>query len=525
MATVEFIRNYISAMFKNVERGRDAMHDYQINKAVPFLRDNPFSGLFIDVGMGKSISTLTVIADLLYNLDHEGQVLVIGPKRVATETWPTEIGLWQHTAWLRHSLIHIADDDPRVKKVPAKERTEKKNKLRRIAARSTRPIHIISFDWLEWLVEFWGKDWPYRTVIIDESSGFKDWTSKRFQALQKIRNSAGLITRLHILTATPAAEGYIGLFSQIWLLDRGERFGKDFKRYAGMYFIYNQYNRSYKPLPGAEDDILEKIKDITLVLKAKDYLKLDEPTILRRPIHLNAAEMELYETLQRDFVVELPDGTVIEAETAAALSQKLLQLSSGVLYETVETLDPATDLIKKSRKVHHVHDHKIEELKQIVEEVQGSPILVAYHHNSSLDRLKKAFPKAVQMDPEGKCVAPWNAGKIPMLLMHPMSGGHGLNLQRGPGHHIVYFDLIWSLELNIQLNGRLARQGQKNPVVIWLLTAIGTVDETVANSVAKKQDGQDQFFAKLKRLIAKYRKQKMELEVNQMTFDAVDETI
>lgn len=518
------LEDEIRKMFENVERQRSDLNGYQYEKAIPFLMENPFSALFIDMGMGKTVSTLTVIADLLYNLDHEGKVLVVGPKRVATETWPTEIGVWQHTAWMRHSLVHIADDDPRVTAVPAAGRTQMKNKLRMQAARSKHDIHIISVDWLEWLVEFYGKDWPYRTVIIDESSSFKDHASKRFLALSKMRCSAGKITRLHLLTATPAAESYIGLFPQIFLLDKGERLGKDIGKYRAKYFTHNPYAHKYKLNEGCEELILDKIKDICMVLKASDYLNLDEPTILRRPIHLGKEEMELYETLQKDFIVELPDGTEIEAETAAALSQKLLQLCSGVLYETIERIDPITNTVKKSRKVHAIHDKKIEEMHQIVDELQGQPVLVAYHHNASLDRLKKAFPKAVVMDAEGTCVKAWNAGKIPMLLMHPQSGGHGLNLQKGPGHHIVFFDLIWSLELNLQLVGRLARQGQKNPVIVWLLTAIGTMDETVADSVRAKEDGQDRFFAKLKRMIAKYRKQKAALENDKLmsAFDVDD---
>ena len=520
----------IKAMFDNVEHTREDLHTYQWEKAIPFMKENPFSGLFIDMGLGKTVSTLTVIRDLLIEFVYEC-ALVIGPKRVANETWPTEIGLWLHTAHLSHVVIGVSDDDPRLKAAAAiaraqaraegldpkvvlsrgnKAETTEKYRILEELARTKASIHVISNVWIEWLVEFWGAKWPYRMVVIDESSGFKDHNSKRFMALAKIRNTNGLITRLHILTATPAAESYLHLFAQIFLLDRGDRLGKMITHYRNRYFNFNKYNRKYD-LRGAtkaqreetENEILAKIADICLVMKAKDHLNLVEPTVLSRPIHLDKWEMELYETLQRDFIVTLPDGTEIEAETAAALSQKLLQLCSGVLYETVQK-DVGNGNFRPTRVVHKIHEKKIEELEQIVDELQGKPILVGYHFSSSLERLQKAFPWATVMDKEGKCVKDWNAGKIKMLLMHPQSGGHGLNLQKG-GHHIAFFDIPWSLELYLQFVGRLARQGQKNPVIVWLLTVVKTVDETVAASLRRKEDTQDRFFKKLRALIKKYR--------------------
>lgn len=533
------IHAFIRAKFTNVVRGRDDMHAYQADKAVPFLRENPFSALFIDMGMGKTVSTATVIGDLLAEFAYD-KVLVIGPLRVATETWPTEFGLWQHTAWMNFSVIHVDDSDPRLAvarraaasaaraqglssaeaaKVGQRAETAEKNRLRALAAHSSASVHIVSRDWVEWLVNLHGVKWPYRMVVIDESSGFKDYKSGRFKALAKVRNTEGLIERMHLLTATPAAETYEHLFAQIFLLDRGERFGKHITKFRERYFNYNRWSMKWKLREGCEDEILQKIADICLVMKAEDYLDLEKPTILRRPVHLSESEMALYKAMETNFVVTLADGTEIEAETAAALSSKLLQLASGVLYETVETEGPG-DEIKRSTKVHAIHAHKIAELQQIVEELQGSTVLVAYHFKSSLERLRKAFPKATVMDRDGKCVKPWNAGKIPMLLMHPQSGGHGLNLQAG-GHHVVFFDLPWSLELYLQLIGRLARQGQKEPVFVHLLTAVGTMDETVHQALSMKEDAQELLFSKLKRLIRAARKrQSRTVPVNKMLLNS-----
>lgn len=524
----------IYAMFENVERGREDLHGYQADIAIPFLKANPFSGLFIDMGLGKTVSTLTVIADLLMEFIHD-QVLVIGPKRVATETWPTEIGLWKHTAHLSFNVINVADDDPRLGAAAAIERakaraegcspqevnrrggkasTAEKYRLLNELMMTRSDVHIVSRDWVEYMVDFWGKNWPYRMVVIDESSGFKDHNSNRFKALAKIRCTDGLIERLHILTATPAAESYIHLFAQIFLLDKGDRLGKMITHYRNKYFTQSKYTRKWE-LRGArkadreetENEILAKIADICLVMKAKDYLNLEEPTVLTRPIHLGSKERELYETLQREFVVTLPNGAEIEAETAAALSQKLLQLSSGVLYET-QMKDVGDGNFKPQRIVHRIHEKKIEELEQLVDELQEKPLLVGYHFSSSLERLQKAFPHAVVMDKEGKCIKDWNAGKIKMLLMHPQSGGHGLNLQKG-GHHIAFFDIPWSLELYLQFVGRLARQGQQNPVIVWLLCAVNTIDETVCKSLRVKEDGQDRLFRKLRALIKKYQAQRI----------------
>lgn len=529
----------VRAKFANVVRGREDMHAYQADEAVPFLKANPFSGLFIDMGLGKTISSLTVIADLVQELVEDGQILVVGPLKVACDTWPTEIGLWEHTAHLNWTLLREVEDDPRIRAAQARDRQEADAKkawrkkleqqglikekilaimgpshearvrldIRGELALSKATVHIINREQLEWLVNFHGRNWPYRTVFIDESSSFKDHNSNRFKALAKVRRTHGLITRLHILTATPAAETYEHLFAQIYLLDLGERFGKHITRFRETYFTYNKYSMKWKLRPGAEEEILKLIADITLVMKAKDYLDIEDPTIITRPVRLDPAQYALIDAMQRDFLVKLPDGTEVEAETAAVLSAKLLQMASGVLYETAREEDWDTGDMRKVTRVHQIHSHKIETLKEVFEEVtlQGDTLLVAYHFKSSLARLQRAFPKAVTMDREGKCVKAWNAGSIPMLLIHPQSGGHGLNLQHG-GHHLVFFDIPWSLELYLQLIGRLARQGQRHPVIVMLLVAVGTLDEAVVTSLAAKDDAQAKLFTLLKRLIRAHRK-------------------
>lgn len=525
----------VKARFSEVVRERAAMHNYQANIALPFLKLNPFSALFVDMGLGKTVTVATLINDILAEFANDDQVLIIGPLRVATETWPTEFREWGHLAPHRVSVIHAFEDDATVKtakelaRIKAKAdaafwdmpkqqavkfvqhqvqkaETKAKMNLRKAATRSKRSVHVISRDWVEWLVNFWGPKWPYRTVIIDESSGFKDHKSGRFKALAKVRNTQGLITRLHELTATPSAETYEHLFAQMYLLDRGERLGKNITRYRERYFTYNKWSMKWKLRPGGEEDILAKIADLCLVMKAKDYLPdLPDPVFVKRQIRLTEDQMALYKKLEKDFLVKLPDGTEIEAETAAALSSKLLQLASGVLYETRVLEDWDTGDRSKITHVHHIHDHKINALKDIVEEAQGSPLLVAYHFKSSLARLQKAFPKATVMDKDGKCIRSWNAGKIPMLFIHPQSAGHGLNLQKG-GHHMVFFDIPWSLELYLQTIGRLARQGQTHPVIVQLLTAVGTLDELVVSCLECKSDAQEEMFKILKRLIGRLRK-------------------
>lgn len=563
----------IQAQFTDCIRDRDAMHGYQ-DVAVEFIKKNPFCALFIDMGLGKTVSSLTAILDLVCDLE-VGCVLVVAPLRVANETWPTEIREWHHTAAM--TIARIRDEDlvedindagaearktlktygtghPLVQAFIRKHRelalrrrakniglarhaitrygkehlaeamkapvSDVERKLyvthsRRVAAkaavrahklRNPATVYIINREQLEFLVDAWGRDWPYDTVFIDESSSLKDHTTGRWKALRKVRP---FITRMVQLTATPAAETYLHLWAQISLLDLGERLGRTYTDYTTRYFDHNKYNFKYTIKDGAEQTIAEKIADICLTMKAEDYLSLETPVHETRFVDLNAKERAFYDTMERESIVEL-DGREIEAETAAALSSKLLQIASGVLYETyfLEDTDCGEDLqgdLVKVKKVHQVHNHKINDLKELVDEHPGEPMLVVYHFKSSLARLQKAFPKAVAMDSAGKAVKPWNAGKIPMLLVHPQSAGHGLNLQHG-GRHVVFYDLPWSLELYMQTIGRLARQGQKKVVYIHSIVCRGTLDELVLKCLLEKQDAQEALFRMLKAIRRKLNK-------------------
>jgi hypothetical protein len=539
MAEISPFLASIRCMYSDVRHDKEEMHPYQIEEALGFIRKNPFSALFISMGMGKTVICATLIAELLQDF-HEGKILVIGPNRVVSDTWPSEFRAWSHTAGYDFTLIREDEDDPRIEAARLLDRrqapdrkwdrelmvangdcnvseklgptfeTKARVAIRKELAKSKKCLHFINREQVEWLCEFYGKNWPYRTVIIDESSSFKDYKTERFKALAKIRRSPGFITRLHELTATPAAETYEHLFAQMYLLDLGKRLGKNITAYRNDHFLSNKWTHKYTLRDGHEKLILEKIKDICLVMDAKDYLNVDEPNIVERPVKLPAKAMAFYDEMERESVVDLGDNVVVEAETAAALSSKLLQMASGVLYETFMLEDFDTGDFEKVKRVHHIHTAKMETLKEILEELSGEPVIVVYHFKSSLARLKKEFPKAAQMDRAGKCVKPWNDRKIPILLMHPQSGGHGLNLQFG-GHNIVFYDLIWSLELWIQVIGRLARQGQKNPVLVQVLTAIGTMDIHLFKALRLKEDAQAVMLNLLKRLIRKHRKRQEEL--------------
>lgn len=519
--------SYLRERFKNVVRSRKDLHHYQADLAVPFLKENPFSALFVDLGLGKTIISLTLLADLLDRMEFE-KCLVIGPLRVVNQTWPTEIGQWEHTAAL--TWAHIRDEDLKeavrkagqaarapivaaakaeaikrgidpvlepkatrevvnefVKlnkaKIDKARRMASRKEVREASLRNPASIHFINREQIQFLVEAWGRDWPYDCVIIDESSSLKDSKTRRFKALTAVRP---YIKRMHQLTATPAAETYEHLFAQIYLLDGGKRLGQFITHYRERYFSLSYNGFTWKLRPGADREIADKISDICLTLKKEDYLDMREPVFNPRYVDLNKEQMALYRQFERDYVIELEDGTVVEAETAANLSSKLLQLASGSIYDD-------------EKNAHPVHNEKIEELHQIVEEAQGKPLLVAYWFKSSLHKLKEAFPHAVVMDAEGKAVGPWNKGKIQMLLMHPQGSAHGLNLQHG-GHHLVFFDIPWSLELYQQTIGRLDRQGQKELVVLHHIITKGTVDETVVEALRAKADMQETLFRYLKEI-------------------------
>jgi len=523
---------WIRELFSKVEYTRGNLHFFQ-DEAVDYLHANPFSALFVDLGLGKTVISLTVISDLLNTLEPVGKTLIVGPLKVILNVWPDEIAKWEHTAALKYTIIREDDDDPRIKlarkqavdearaelrvkgefspaviskaatAVGQRAETLMRHKIRRELANSDAPIHIINREAMEWLCLHHKAQWPYRIVFIDESHSFQDHNSKRFEALKKIRNTPGLITRMHLLTATPSSESYLQFFAQIYLLDKGQRFGKYISHFRQNYFDFNSYARTYKLRKGADDVILSKISDITMVMKKEDYLPRDEPTIYARNVRLSDEQRTLYDKMERDLIISLPNGAKIEAITAAALAGKLLQMASGSVYETALIEDYDTGDRRKIRKVHDLHNHKIDMLKEIVEELQGRQLLVGYHFKSSLAKLVKAFPKATVMDKAGDAAKPWNKRKLGLMFIHPQSGGDGLNLQAG-GSNLVFFDLPVSLRQYLQLIGRIDRQGQPDPVVVQLLVASGTRDEDAWRALKVKESVQDAMFKKLKALIKRY---------------------
>lgn len=471
---------------QGVKLQRHQMHEYQ-RFAYAFVMAHPFCALFIDMGLGKTVILLTVIVDLLMS-NTAKKVLIIAPRRVANKTWPDEIARWEHTCMHDYQVIS-GSPEQRAKQCD-----------------SPAHIHIISRDNIEWLVLHYKSRWPYDTVVIDESSSFKDHTTRRFKALRNVRR---YVKRLVELTATPVAEGYMGLFAQIFLLDEGARFSHAITHYQKDYFQYHPYRHKHTLLPGARERIADKISDLCLVMRAEDYLDMLPLIPINRKVPITPAQskkyLDLQETLFIAVINEWLEEVNIEAETAAVLSQKLLQLCSGVVYHSyLEGINAVTGKPIHHREVYELHDAKLDELAQIVEETEGENILVGYHFKSSLDRLKKRFPHAVVMDSEGEAVTAWNKGKIRMLLAHPQSAGHGLNLQDG-GHILVWFDIPWSLELYQQFIGRLHRQGQTKPVMVIHLVAEGvkkdkrtralvpmeTLDGGVVAALTAKEDAQE----------------------------------
>jgi len=514
---VTALQRWIDDKFSQVELWLKDMHGYQ-DTGSDFMWDNPASALFIDTGLGKTGTAL----HLIYRLRMAGDtdpVLVIGPIRVVEVTWPDEIAKWSFSSFLTYEVIKDDDLVSGVNKAGqaarrqaklngcSKDLTEamvkeaRRNEAKRLvmALMVDRPadIYSINREAIEFLVDAFGKHWPFKTVIIDESSCLKDHTTKRWKAMWKVRL---LIKRMHQLTATPTTEGYIHLFAQITLLDGGKRFGKSFRKWADKFFTHNQYTRKYTLREGAEKDIMELISDICMVMRDDS----PKPDFIIHPVKINDQQMALYRSMERGFIVELPDGTEVEAESAAALNQKLSQMASGVLYEEILE-EVGEDEFQARRVVHHIHDGKIEALKQLQEELNGESMLVAYYHQASLDRLLAAFPEAKVMDKKGKLIKEWNAGKIPILLLHPQSGAHGLNLQKG-GRHCVFFDLIWSEELHYQFWRRLARQGQEWLVMVHYLIVKGTIDDLYLECLQNKRDLQETFFKLLNRIRARLRR-------------------
>lgn len=509
--------------YAGVIRGRGDLHPFQVD-CVKHLKKNPYSALFIDVGLGKSVISLTLMADLL-NRGEAKRFLVVAPLRVARSTWPEEIKEWKQAAGITYTLIRAEDSDDDIRaaykehydRFYAEERrvgetpkaaarfaarkaapfrqAAKEAKRRRLAMEDTE-LHIINAEALVWLVEFWeemgrttGRGWPYEVCFLDESSKFKDPTTKRWHALNRARSR---LKRLHQLTASPASESYEGLFAQLFLMDRGARLGTNMHSYHQKYFK-KLPSRKWHLRAGNDKRISEKIADICKVVKLADvreYVQVEDWVPIKRRIVLPTEIRQRYEEFERNYILELDDD-IIEAMNAGALFNKLLQLSAGAVYDAEKNVRP-------------VHDEKIEDLKELIEELGDTPIMVTYWFQSTLQRLKKAFPDAVVMDREAKCKDAWNAGKIKILLVHPASAGHGLNLQKGPGHDLIVFDPFYSRELYEQTIGRLARQGQKQIVRVWQLVCVDTYDELVYECLEDKHQGQMRLFKFIREARARF---------------------
>ena len=555
-----------------------SLHDVQWD-GLAHLHLNPYSGLFYDAGLGKTVIGLTYLKQRIFELGVSKRALVSAPIRVAIQTWPNELDEWQHLKGTPYQLIRAEDDDLEIKEArrdyyqrarlggltndetevyvrlalesqrrvweeywtaglspifaSAREEgefarnverfalqaqtdglppveadraagtlaTRYKDRVRQRQALVDVPLHFINREALPWLVEFHrerGQGWNYDDMIYDESSDLGDHNTQRFKAVKAIRP---FLKSLVEMTATPAAEGAHKLFSQIALLDKGERWGLAITHWRNSHFNYNEKTYSYKLKAGHYKIISSQIADICLVAKAEDHLPKEATvwTDMTRKIELGPELRAMEEAFIADSILnlsgdlgKLPDDPeqYIEAQSAASLSAKLLQFCSGAVYDE-----------KKIPRL--IHDHKIEELRQLQDELHGEPIMLVYWWQSSLARLRKSFPKMQIMDKRGSQQEDWNRGKINLLAVHPQGSEFGLNLQKGPGHDIAIFDIFWSYEKWYQIHKRLARQGQKRPVRSWPLVVRGSADEIAVKRLQAKEDAQNALFRYIQQLRAR----------------------
>ena len=427
-------------------------YDYQ-TYATDFILKHPVAAVFLDMGLGKSAITLTAIFDLCLDSFLVRKVLVIAPLRVARDTWPAEIGKWDHLHGLTYSVALGTE-------------TERKAALMQRAS-----VFIINRENVQWLVEESGLPFDYDMVVIDELSSFKSYQAKRFRSLLKVRPA---VSRIVGLTGTPSSNGLMDLWAEFRILDMGQRLGRYITHYRINFFVPDKRNQqmifSYKPRAGAEDAIYRLISDITISMKSADFLKMPECIINEVPVALSEKEWSVYQALKEDMVVDLKNEE-IDAVNAAVLSGKLLQMANGAVYN-------------EEKDIIHIHDRKLDALEDLIEGANGKPVLVAYWYNHDLQRIKERF--SVREIKTSQDIKDWNNGDIPVAVIHPASAGHGLNIQFG-GSTIIWFGLTWSLELYQQTNARLWRQGQNDTVVIHHIIAKDTIDEDVMAALRKKE--------------------------------------
>lgn len=429
-------------------------HNYQ-QFATDFILEHPISCLMLDMGLGKTVITLTALWQLALDSFDVSRILVIAPKRVAEDTWPKELSKWEHLSGMDATLVMGTQAE------------------REAALHQQTFLYIINRENVSWLVE--NHRWDFDMVVIDELSSFKSNQAQRFKAMKKVRP---LISRIVGLTGTPAPNSLLDLWPEMYLMDMGQRLGRFIGGFRDRFFTPDKRNReiiySYNPREGAEEAIYGLISDICISMKAVDYLDMPELIMNRVEVSMDSRERKIYDDFQRDMVVSL-QGEELDAVNAAALSGKLTQMANGAVYG-------------ENRKVLHIHDRKLDALEDLMEAANGKPLLVAYWYEHDLQRIKARFKNARCIDTT-QDIDDWNAGKIPLALIHPASAGHGLNLQEG-GCTIVWFGLTWSLELYQQLNARLWRQGQKHTVVIHHIVTKGTHDEDVLRALDNKDTRQ-----------------------------------
>lgn len=427
-------------------------HEYQ-KFATQFILSNPIAAVFLEMGLGKSVITLTALFDLCLDQFLIRKVLVIAPLRVARDTWPLEIEKWNHLDGLTYSVA-VGTEGERISAL-------------------TKPadVYLINRENVDWLINKSGHSFDFDMVVIDELSSFKSYQAKRFRSLLKVRPK---VKRIVGLTGTPSSNGLMDLWAEFRLLDFGERLGRYITQYRMNFFVPDKRNQqmvfSYKPKPGAEDAIYQQISDITISMKSADFLQMPKCVINEVEVKLSEKERTIYDELKREMVVSLGEEE-IDASNAATLSGKLLQMANGAIYN-------------EEKSVFHIHDRKLDALEDLIEGANGKPVLIAYWYKHDLHRIKKRF--LVREIQTSKDILDWNNGNISLAAIHPASAGHGLNLQSG-GSTIIWFGLTWSLELYQQTNARLWRQGQTSTVIIHHIISKDTIDEDVMKALKKKE--------------------------------------
>ena len=431
-------------------------HDYQ-TYATKFIEEHPVAAVLLDMGLGKSVITLTAIKNLCLDTFEVQKILVIAPLRVARDTWKAELEKWEHLRCIKYSVAVGTEAE------------------RKAALQKPANLYIINRENVGWLIEQSGLPFDYDMVVIDELSSFKSHQAKRFRSLMKVRPT---VKRMVGLTGTPSSNGLMDLWAEFRLLDMGKRLGRFITHYRDEFFRPDKRNGqvifSYKPKDGAEEEIYRRISDITISMKSTDFLQMPECVINEVEVSLSDKEMKMYNGLKKDLVLAISNKE-IDAVNAGALSNKLSQMANGAVYD-------------EDKNYIEIHDRKLDALEDLIEQSNGKPVLVAYWFKHDLERIKKRF--TVREIKTSKDIADWNNGSIPVAVIHPASAGHGLNIQEG-GSTLIWFGLTWSLELYLQTNARLWRQGQKSKtVVIHHIITKGTIDERIMKALRTKETTQ-----------------------------------